>query len=186
MVSERVIPVGLAPQHELVRAWLASVHREAFPSIPEWTGDISAQGPVTCRIVAPPESPPRRVSQQVRAWLWTTEGRPWLVAGPLSDQPTRIPDLAVIRPGAQATVRGDRPGGRWWWDVDPWLSPVVVCTLAAHGRALRLEGRMGWAETVAAVEQAQGPGSVSIAVRVGIDEEMAFGLIADLGRALDG
>jgi hypothetical protein len=32
---------------------------------------------------------------------------------------------------------------------------------------------MGWAETVAAVEHGEGPESVSVAVRVGIDEEMA-------------
>ena len=32
---------------------------------------------------------------------------------------------------------------------------------------------MGWAETVAAVEHVEGPESVSVAVRVGIDEEMA-------------
>jgi hypothetical protein len=94
MVSERVIPVSLAPRHELVRAWLTGVRFEALPSVPEWDGDASGSSEIDARIVVRPTPGPER-SLRVRAWLWTTDGRAWLVARS-ADSRRPVPDLAAF------------------------------------------------------------------------------------------
>lgn len=199
MTLGRVLTPKPAPEQDIASSWL-TVEGAALPRI--WSSaspSLSPLAPLPCRLTSggtehrlplwvahvdrPYQGEPadQIIVTALRLWPATlraarrvqcldlsgTVAREWEDVGVL-DQPAQTPrwltDALEHKIWKPTPIAGQAPYS--------WPTPVDTCTVTGDARTLRLEGAMGWGETLINVRHTEDDSMIGVLVQVGIDPEL--------------